>query len=518
MTKLWHLDWREALPRMVADYVTVQISGLLSLIVAAVVQIGGDAASTSDSIALLLHAYYVNTFLPLSLTFPAVFFVNGFYSTSRHYLPQYKWRTILRGSVTGSLVYLFASFMTTRSGTLPRSSMLAFVALVVAGTLSSRWLKTAILSSEPEPAPAPSPAPSDVVLVVGGAGYIGSILVRKLLDAGRRVRILDSLVYGQGAIRDVLDHPNCELIVGDCRNIQSVVSAVKGVRSIVHLAAIVGDPACEQDRQAALEINYAATRMLIEVAKGQQTERFVFASSCSVYGASESVMDEKSKVSPISLYAQTKCDSETALLEAETESFHPTILRFATVFGNSPRPRFDLVVNLLTAKAQQEGLITIFNGQQWRPFLHVDDVARAITEVLSAPAAVVSGETFNVGDSRLNYTLSDVAEQIRRYFPQTRVERVDNSDRRNYRVNFDKIRNVIGFRAAYDLNAGIRELACALETGAIADYSNPLYHNQRFLQQAGSPSHTRQIDALVMAAFARSVDEAEPELAGVPTR
>ena len=508
--KLWHLNWPEALPRIVADYVTVQVSGLLALVVAALIQLRGDGGLTSDSITLLLHTYYAGTFLPLSLVFPAVFFVNGFYSTSRRYGWRYKWRTILRGSIAASLVYLFASFILTRDGTFPRSSMLALIVMIVGGTLGSRWLKDQILGTEPDPFSPAAPAPAgDLVLVVGGAGYIGSILVRKLLAAGRRVRILDSLVYGHGAIREILDHPNCELLVGDCRNIQSVVSAVKGVNSIVHLAAIVGDPACEQDRQAALEINYAATRMMIEVAKGQRVERFIFASSCSVYGASESLMDEKSRVQPISLYGQTKCDSETALLEAASESFHPTILRFATVFGNSPRPRFDLVVNLLTAKAHQEGVITIFNGQQWRPFIHVDDVARAIAEVLAAPKGIVSGEIFNVGDSRLNYTLSGVADHIRGFFPATRVENVENSDRRNYRVNFDKIRNVIGFRGAFDLDTGIAELKDALEQRRIEDYTDPLYHNQRFLQQVGSPFNRNELDSLVMAAFARALEEPE---------
>lgn len=497
-----HLQWREALPRIIADYGMVQIAGLLSLMIAAAIHIGADGVVTAGDISMFLRAYYLHTFLPLSLIFPGVFLWSGFYSASRHYQPAYKWRNTLRGAVSASLIYLFASFIATRDGTLPRSALLAFLIMVVAGTLGARWLKSWILDPAPVRPVRPAAPPEGPVLVVGGAGYIGSILVRKLLASGRKVRILDSLVYGHGAIREVLEHPDCELLVGDCRNIQSVVSAVKGVRSIVHLAAIVGDPACEQDRQAALEINYAATRMLIEVAKGQRVERLVFASSCSVYGASEDLMDERSNVSPISLYAQTKVDSETALLAARTESFHPTVLRFATVFGNSPRPRFDLVVNLLTAKAFQDGVITIFNGQQWRPFLHVDDVASAIMGILEAPAAIVGGEIFNVGDSRLNYTLSDVAAKIRQYFPTTRVENVDNSDRRNYRVNFDKIRKVTGFRARFDVDDGIRELKDALEHGRIPDYTDPLYHNQRFLQKAGRQSGLSQLDTSVMAAFA----------------
>jgi nucleoside-diphosphate-sugar epimerase len=227
------------------------------------------------------------------------------------------------------------------------------------------------------------------------------------------VRVLDSLLYGDMAIRELLNNPRFRLQVGDCRNIQSVVGALNGVRSVVHLAAIVGDPACDQDRRSAREINYAATRMLLEIAKGNGVERFVFASSCSVDGATASLMDKKSKVVPMSVYAETKVDAENALLQGATDSFHPTILRFATVFGHSPRPRFDLVVNLLTAKAYKDGIITIFNGEQWRPFIHVDDVAKAVLCVLTSPQELVSGEIFNVGDSRLNHTLTEIAQKIR---------------------------------------------------------------------------------------------------------
>jgi nucleoside-diphosphate-sugar epimerase len=303
-----------------------------------------------------------------------------------------------------------------------------------------------------------------------------------LLAKGRRVRVLDSLLYGDGAVRDLLANPHFELVAGDCRNIQSVVGAVKGVDAIVHLAAIVGDPACEQDRQTALEVNYA--------------------SSCSVYGASEMVMNERSVVEPISLYAQTKLDSERALLAGCSTTFHPTILRLATVFGHSARPRFDLVVNLLSAKAFQEGVITIFNGQQWRPFIHVRDVAAGIVRILDAPAASVSGEIFNLGDSQLNYPLSAVAEHIRSIFPNTRVENAENTDRRNYRVSFDKVRNQVGFECGVSLEKGIRELKDIFERGLVTDYKAVEYHNQRFLQRVGSPLNERLIDAQVMAAFA----------------
>jgi len=229
--------------------------------------------------------------------------------------------------------------------------------------------------------------------------------------------------------------------------------------------------------------------------------RLIFASSCSVYGAAEVEVDEQSQVCPVSFYGQTKVDSERALLESRTDTFHPTILRFATVFGLSYRPRFDLVVNLLSAKAAQDGVITVYNGRQWRPFLHVKDVVEAVVLVLESPARLVGGQVLNVGDSRLNHTLTEVAEVIEDVFPATRVEHADNSDCRNYRVSFRKIEEALGFHASYSLRDGIVELRKAFETSLIADYTDLQYHNQRFLLAAGSPGHKSDVDAQVMAAF-----------------
>jgi nucleoside-diphosphate-sugar epimerase len=309
------------------------------------------------------------------------------------------------------------------------------------------------------------------------------------LNQGRKVRILDSLVYGDGAIRPLQNEPKLELIAGDCRNIKNVVDAVQGIDSIVHLAAIVGDTACDQDREAALEVNYVATRMLAEVARRNGVSRFVFASSCSVYGATDQLMTETSAVNPVSLYARTKLDSERALLDATTANFHPTVLRLATVFGHSPRPRFDLVVNLLAAKAFKHGVITIFNGSQWRPFIHVRDVASGIASFLDQPLTSVRGQVFNLGDSRLNLTLSAVAEEIRRIFPDLSVEYVANSDRRNYRVCFNKVRTRAGFTCSITLEQGIRELKDVLERGVIGDYTHAQYNNQKLLTLRSHPGN-----------------------------
>ncbi|MDQ6604335.1 MAG: NAD-dependent epimerase/dehydratase family protein, partial [Chloroflexota bacterium] len=233
------------------------------------------------------------------------------------------------------------------------------------------------------------------VLVTGAAGYIGSILVRRLLELGYRVRVLDRLMYGDDAIRDILCHPRLEMVVADFRDRAVVARAVENVGAIVHLGAIVGDPACAIDENLTTSTNLEATRMIADVARQAGIRRMIFASSCSVYGASDEALDETSALNPVSLYASTKIAAERALLAMAGADFAPVIMRFATAYGHSYRPRYDLAVNVMTAKAVMEGRITIHGGEQWRPFVHVDDIARALVLALEAPIGAVAGETFN---------------------------------------------------------------------------------------------------------------------------
>lgn len=502
---------REALPRMLADLVIVQLAAMLSLLSTFVYYVffNGDEVLSRSFFIETLRGKFLNQFPLLAAVFPVVFLASGVYTRTRGYSTRYKWPTLFRGCALASLLYVSASLLITRDDLLPRSSLLALPLLVTTGVIGIRWVKSkldsAVSGANGDELGTGSESTAAPVLVVGGAGYIGSIVVRKLLDRGLRVRLLDKLTYGDSAIAGVLDHPRLEFLHGDCRNIQDVVRAMAGVRDVIHLAAIVGDPACAADDKNAREINYAATRMMLEIGKGHGVERFLFASSCSVYGASDLVMDEQSVTVPISLYAETKLNSEKVLLDAKSSTFHPVILRFSTVFGLAPRPRFDLVVNLLTAKAHQEGVITIFNGNQWRPFIHVEDVAEAVCRTLEAPVDLVSGQIFNVGDDRLNYTLSQVAELIRHEFPDTRVEEIENNDRRNYRVSFEKIRERIGFTCRRTLEEGIRELRVAFECGAIVNYKDPLYSNLTYVKTYGGFHSERDLDAQVMAAFSHSL-------------
>jgi len=480
-----------------------------ALAISVVYQAGTGNAAAAHAIVSGFLQYYLAFFWVLSPIFPIVFLLNGFYTHSRAYTGRFKAWIVFRGVALAAMLFFAANFAFFTVGRVGRSVALPFMVLSAVGAASARIVKDFIvkhylLKSRPT---ASLPPRRDRVLVVGGAGYIGSLLVERLLEKGYRVRVLDNLLYGDEALRPVRNHPDFDLMIGDCRNIQDVVKAVKGVESVVHLAAIVGDPACNQDRDSALETNYAATRMLIEIAKGHGASRLVFASSCSVYGATNVEMDENAAVQPISLYGQTKVDSERALLDASSDTFHPTVLRFATVFGLGYRPRFDLVVNLLTAKARQEGVITIFNGQQWRPFIHVRDLVDATVRVLESPVRLVSGEIFNVGDTRLNHTLTEVAEVIRDAFPNVRVEHMDNSDRRNYRVNFDKLLKVTGFQARYTIRDGVEELKNAFDEHRIVDYTDLRYHNQRFLKAVGSMAHKDEVDVLVMAAFSNRPED-----------
>jgi nucleoside-diphosphate-sugar epimerase len=310
------------------------------------------------------------------------------------------------------------------------------------------------------------------VLVLGGAGYLGSVLVPQLLARGFRVRIFDSFLFGETSLRDVRFDRNCELVRGDVRDTKELLRAAVGFDSVIHLAGIVGDGACEENRHLAMEINCAATRTLAEAAPGCGIRRLLFASSCSVYGSSDARVSESSPLNPLSVYAQSKIESEKALLAARTPEFAPTILRLGTLFGLSARMRFDLVVNVLVARALSSGHITICNGRNWRPLLHVRDAARAFVACLEAEAGAVSGQVFNTGSNALNLQIKDLGDMVASLIPGTKVVRVENkADRRTYRVSFDKIKHTLGFVCRETVASGVHEINRAITGGEIADFA-----------------------------------------------
>jgi nucleoside-diphosphate-sugar epimerase len=300
-------------------------------------------------------------------------------------------------------------------------------------------------------------------------------------------------MYGCEPLAEFAGNQNFELIEGDTTNIAKLTEAMKGVSAVVHLSGLVGDPACAVDTQFTRHTNIIATRMAKEVAQSMGVQRFVFASSCSVYGVSDREVSETDQLNPVSLYAETKIDSERELLSAARDEFYATVLRFATVFGHSRRPRFDLVGNLFTAQAVTDGVITVIGPNQWRPFIHVRDLARAIVMVLHADPALVQSQIFNVGDKRLNMTIQQLAERVRdvcgRYREVT-ISVTDNlQDRRNYAVSFEKIESMIGFQANTLIEPGIAEMAAAFQNGLYQHYREQVYSNVAMTAKAVSQFH-----------------------------
>jgi nucleoside-diphosphate-sugar epimerase len=409
------------------------------------------------------------------------FHLSGFYTRTRGYQTRYKWWVVFRAISLFVIIFVFADYFVFRSSLMPRGVAVLSWLLTLLTVGGSRRFKTVFLKQYKLESRKPV-GRIERVLVVGGAGYLGSELVHQLLAREYKVRVLDALLFGDSSLNSVKTNPNFELSVGDVRDIEAVVQNMRDCQAVIHLAAIVGDPACEENRPLATEVNRAATRMLIEIARGYGVSRFLFASTCSVYGASEFLVDEHTQPLPISTYAQTKIDSEKLLFEAADVDFHPVVLRLGTLFGLSPRPRFDLVVNLLTARAATTGKITIFNGEQWRPFLHVRDAARAFVKCLEAPATLVSKEIFNVGDYGLNKRLSEVSAAIVDAVPTVEVQRVDNGDKRNYRVSFDKIHTRVGFVCETSLEEGIREIYEAIIEKRIDDFTAARFNNQAIMQ------------------------------------
>lgn len=344
-------------------------------------------------------------------------------------------------------------------------------------------------------------------LIIGGAGYIGTHTVALLLQKGRAVRVLDRLMYGREALAEFIGNPDFELIEGDVTDIAKLTEAMNGASAVVHLAGLVGDPACAVDDTFTRHTNIIATRMAKDVAQAMGVKRFVFASSCSVYGVSEREVSETGALNPVSVYAQTKIDSEQELLAALRDEFYVTVLRFATVFGDSRRPRFDLVGNLFTAQAMTDGLITVLGPNQFRPFIHVRDLARAIGMVLDAEPVRMQNQVFNVGDKRLNMTIQQLAEEVRavcsRYRPVTISVTENAQDRRSYAVSFDKIQSVLGFQAMTLLQPGIEEMALAFRDGRYGHYRDHMYSNlamtARALSQFQDPTELSHLYAPLKA-------------------
>jgi nucleoside-diphosphate-sugar epimerase len=321
-----------------------------------------------------------------------------------------------------------------------------------------------------------------LVLVTGGAGYLGSVLVDDLLRRGWPVRVLDALTVGDGrSLLHVWGRPGFEFVRGDVRVPEMRAAALAGADAVVHLASIVGDPACTRDPDLAREVNQGATTALVSEAGAAGVRRFVFASTCSNYGKmtdGNAFATEEWELRPVSLYAETKVAAELEVLAQSTEGFATTCLRFATVYGSSPRMRFDLTVNEFTRDALLNRELVVYGEQFWRPYVHVADAVRALSTVLDAPVEDVAGEVFNVGSSTQNFRKQDLVDFLLERIPSTVVERVAQADDpRDYRVGFGKIESRLGYATTRTVPGGIDELISLLGSGAISDPFADVFRN-----------------------------------------
>ena len=305
------------------------------------------------------------------------------------------------------------------------------------------------------------------VFVTGGAGYIGSVLVRELLNEGFRVICLDRLFFGIDSIKDILSDRNFVIVHDDVRWFDPIV--LRGVDVVIDMAAIANDPAGELNPAWTMAINYEGRVRVANLAKKHGVKRYILFSSCSVYGFQEHIVNEESKPNPLTTYAKANLMAEQGVLPLADEKFTVTVLRLATVYGYSPRTRLDLVVNAMTYTAFREGKIIVEgDGMQKRPLVHVKDVVRAVKLVMESDPELVNGQIFNVGSNEQNYRIIDIANEVRKAIGRD-VEIVfrGSPDRRSYWVDFTKIRKVLGFEPKYTVQDGAREIWRALETGEL---------------------------------------------------
>jgi nucleoside-diphosphate-sugar epimerase len=321
------------------------------------------------------------------------------------------------------------------------------------------------------------------ILVTGGAGYVGSTLVPLLLAEGHQVTVLDSLLHGGESLLGVWANPAFEFKLGDIRQRETLHSLLPGVDAVVHLAAIVGDPACARNPDLSRNVNLESSLALIEDCRRAGVQRFIFASTCSNYGRMSDptkYVDEDSELAPVSLYAETKVAVEKALLASgdKGSDWCPTPLRFATVFGVSSRMRFDLTVNEFTMEMLTKKQLVVFGEQFWRPYIHVRDAARGIYAVLKAPAEKVSGKVFNVGSTDQNFQKQQLVDMIRPHAPDAKVEFVHKQeDPRDYRVSFSRIQQALDFKITRTVADGIEEVVHLVRNNIIHDFTEKRFRN-----------------------------------------
>ena len=331
------------------------------------------------------------------------------------------------------------------------------------------------------------------ILITGGAGYIGSLLTSELLRQNYRVTLLDSLLFGGESILPFMSHPNFHFLKSDVTEPRAIRDAVKKdwgkPDAVVHLAGIVGFPACQAvGKQVAWKYNVEATKLVYGQAADLGVERFVFASTYSNYGLSEDgkPVTEETPLNPQSLYAETKIAAEEYLLAQKDSACAPLLFRFATLYGVSPRTRFDLIVNQFVLEAFTKRQLIIYQRGYSRSFVHIRDVVRGVIMGLEAEQSKISGQVFNLGTENGNYSKNDIVGFVLKRMPETIVEYKDltfGGDMRDITVSFEKIKRVLGFETTLNVDDGVREVLFALKTGLIKDPTDDRYRNAQFIVQ-----------------------------------
>jgi nucleoside-diphosphate-sugar epimerase len=314
------------------------------------------------------------------------------------------------------------------------------------------------------------------IIVTGAGGYVGIPLCEELLKKGYHVIALDRYFFGLDKLDGIKLHPNLEIIKDDLRYCDT--SVFKDAYAVMDLAGLSNDATAEIDPELTKAINYKGSERFAVEAKKAGIERYIYSSSASVYGAgAKQALAETDPLLPQTEYAKSKVAMEKVLLGLKDKNFHPTMLRNATIFGLSPRMRFDLAINIMTMRAWKERVIYIMGGgEQWRPFVHVRDVVKAFILSLEASLEKVDGEVFNVGSSDLNYQIKQLAQFVVDIIPNVKIHVIpDDPDKRTYNLNFDKIKQVLGYEISVQVHEGIVEIKQALEKGIITPDDQTCY-------------------------------------------
>ncbi len=321
------------------------------------------------------------------------------------------------------------------------------------------------------------------VLVTGGAGYVGAVLVSRLLEHGYRVKVLDLFIYGDRVLDAVAHYPTLEQIKGDIRDRALLERIMPGCDAVIHLACISNDPSFELDPALGKSINYDAFFDVVAIARNSGVRRFIYASSSSVYGVKpEDDVTENLALEPLTDYSRFKALCEEVLLQAQSPGFAVVVLRPATVCGYSPRLRLDLTVNILTNHAVNSGRITVFGGEQKRPNIHIDDMADAYLRLLEAPVDKVGGKVFNAGYE--NHTVREIAEMVKHVVgASTDIVTTPSDDHRSYHISSERIRRELGFVPRRSIADAAQGLVKAFRAGRIVDPMTDIrYYNIRTMQ------------------------------------